>query len=168
MEFKYLRINFSVNSHLPTVLALIIPQNKPIKYSLRMNKIFVTTLLLFFFSLDSKLLSSGNGKDYSLGKYSQTLLKVDGIQGNILKVASGYLHVVVLMENFNIYVFGMNTLGSLGTGDSIHRYKPVLLNETNVVDVVAGRGFSILLKNDSVSTTGWNSVTFFFLTSFVR
>jgi alpha-tubulin suppressor-like RCC1 family protein len=109
--------------------------------------------------METKILSSGNGKDYSLGKYRE-LTEIGGIQGNILKVASSYLHVVVLMDNFKIYVFGMNSMGSLGTGDTVNRYKPVLLNETKITDVVVGRGFSILLKNDSIFTTGWNSVFF--------
>eukprot|EP00825_Cyclidium_porcatum_P046805 TRINITY_DN745_c0_g1_i2.p1 TRINITY_DN745_c0_g1~~TRINITY_DN745_c0_g1_i2.p1 ORF type:complete len:1060 (+),score=235.51 TRINITY_DN745_c0_g1_i2:76-3255(+) len=50
----------------------------------------------------------------------------------IVSASGGYGHTVVISDNGEIYVWGLNIKGQLGVGDSISRYLPVKLVKDNV------------------------------------
>ena len=100
-------------------------------------------------------------------------VNVNGTQGQTQpKVVGGSNHFVALKANGEVYSWGYNGYGQLGTNDKINKTEPTQLFETiknekgedvqekveNVIDVAAGNYHTLILKKDgTVWTTGLNN-----------
>ncbi len=79
-----------------------------------------------------------------------------------VKISAGFSHALVLGSDGNVYAWGSNSYGQLGIeGDSSNVSAPTLvegLRDKNVIDVKAGREFSVVLtESGSVYTFGANA-----------
>eukprot|EP01080_Neovahlkampfia_damariscottae_P005553 gene5553-9371_t len=75
------------------------------------------------------------------------------------EVSAGNSISFVLTKDSKILSYGFNTHGSLGLGDNIHRYSPILIpNLSNVSKISTGEYHSlVLLQNRTVVTFGYNN-----------
>lgn len=85
---------------------------------------------------DGNVYGCGSNSDYTLGNGtttpSSTLTKVsmpDGVKAT--KIACGQTHAAMICDDGNLYVWGSNNLGELGTGDRLTRLKPYKLDIPN-------------------------------------
>ncbi len=68
---------------------------------------------------------------------------------NIISIASGGYHTLMLDSFGRVYAFGSNSEGQLGLNDNITRPIPVLIpNISNIVSIACGSGCSLLLTDD--------------------
>ncbi|GAB5469960.1 MAG: hypothetical protein Kilf2KO_29900 [Rhodospirillales bacterium] len=93
----------------------------------------------------------GNG---SVGFDVKTPLPVtlpDGFSATITSVSAGLLHTTFLTDGGDVYAFGFNNRGPLGTGDEDTRTQAVLveaLDDVNVIGIENGNGVSFALAED--------------------
>eukprot|EP01080_Neovahlkampfia_damariscottae_P010521 gene10521-3043_t len=69
---------------------------------------------------------------------------------DIISIAAGEYHSVILNSNGQVYLFGSNTNGQLGDGTIINRNSPTLLpfNNSNVIKIITGVSNTFLLKSN--------------------
>lgn len=74
-------------------------------------------------------------------------------------LAGGEVHSLVLLDNNNLFVFGCNSLGQLGLGDTVKQLLPIRLEQfKGVKAVAAGDAHSlVLLENGELYSFGDNS-----------
>lgn len=77
---------------------------------------------------------------------------------NIIDVAAGWDHSLVVKSDGTVWAWGLNEYGQLGDGTRTDRYSPVQIPSlSNVVAVAAGSSHSLALKNDgTVWAWGYN------------
>jgi alpha-tubulin suppressor-like RCC1 family protein len=108
------------------------------------------------------LLLDNNGKIYSFGdnsrgqlgfaseiKYVNIPTLIPKTQHfNIIQIAVGDNHSLLLDKNGKVYAFGNNMYGRLGIGDNIDRYEPTLIPKLkNICQIAAGDSHSLALDN---------------------
>jgi len=71
--------------------------------------------------------------------------------GNVVAIAAGQRHSLALTASGDLYSFGYNYFGQLGTGDTVDRNVPVLIL-SGVSAIGAGDDHSLAVKTD---TTAW-------------
>ena len=65
------------------------------------------------------------------------------------RIAGGSYHTAVIMQNGSVRMFGNNTFGQLGLGDTMNRLTPVQVpGITGARAVACGRRFTAVLQND--------------------
>ncbi|KAL3756840.1 hypothetical protein ACHAWU_005102, partial [Discostella pseudostelligera] len=75
--------------------------------------------------------------------YPKPPLWDDGMPRKVLSLACGYNHLLVVVENHEVYSSGVNNRGQLGHGDLIGRQSLTKINALKgIAQVAAGRGFS--------------------------
>lgn len=62
--------------------------------------------------------------------------------------ASSSNHSVLLKSNGEVWAWGNNSSGQLGDGTTTHRYNPVKIDISEVVQVVTGHDHTVVLKNN--------------------
>lgn len=67
-------------------------------------------------------LSQGLGQK----RKAKTFEKIEGIN-NVVKIATGSFHSLLLTLDEKIYAFGLNNRGQLGLGDNLNRHSPTLV-----------------------------------------
>ena len=68
---------------------------------------------------------------------------------NIIEVATGDCHSLILMNTGQVYSFGNNFQGCLGLGNIVNKNRPTLIeNFTNIVKIAAGHYHSLILTED--------------------
>jgi len=85
---------------------------------------------------------------------------------NIIKVADGTGHTLILDKDGYVWVWGNNYGGQLGDGSTVSKSKPVqVINNpknreplSDIVDIAAGNGYSVALKKDGTVWL-WGSMT---------
>ncbi len=87
-----------------------------------------------------------------------TPTKIEALPGPATAVAAGWYYSLVLLENGDVYAFGVNASGQLGQGDTTSRRTPTKVPLlSNVVAVAAGSSYSlVLLENGDVYAFGSN------------
>ena len=77
---------------------------------------------------------------------------------NIVSVAAGYNHLLILTSGGQVYACGSNEYGQLGDGTTTNRNVPVLVQGINYISSIScGNGFSMALGTDgTVYTWGRN------------
>lgn len=96
---------------------------------------------------------------------------------NIVKISAGSSHNIALDASGTVWVWGNNTLDSLGTGDTntnlnkAHRLDPAYFGEYNVLDIASGSHHNLALVEDvngNKRVYGWgaNNVRQLGVTSF--
>jgi|GEM_PF-2592624 len=99
------------------------------------------------------------GDGTNTDRYTPVQVKGVGGEGyltNIIKIAAGYNHSLVLKDGGTVYGFGSNFFGELGRDDGVNLYyTPIQVKGvggsgylTGIVDIAAGYAFSIALKSD--------------------
>jgi alpha-tubulin suppressor-like RCC1 family protein len=75
---------------------------------------------------------------------------VNGIEGNIVALASGRMHSLVLTSKGQVYSFGNGRDAQLGLGDKKQRKSPTIIKDlpSNVVSIACGRDSSFALTAD--------------------
>ena len=125
-------------------------------------------------SLEGELFAVGNNKKGQLGlgkkikrRMSPTLIPWEDSKEKVLLAAAQGYHNVVYTEYGNIYCWGDNTYGQLGTGDYESRDLPYditdefdLKNEESIVTISLGRDHSTVLLNTG-QCFAWGSNSFF-------
>lgn len=114
----------------------------------------------------------GTGEDFALGVpgaidniFSPLLVEVkdNGEDVEIVMVAAGCAHTMALSKDGNVFVWGKNQFGQLGTNDTLNRETPWKLNPSffqhnPVVFIAAGFLHSAAVtQNGSLFTWGCNS-----------
>lgn len=93
----------------------------------------------------------GNGTTTT--SYSKVQVKSPDGQGvleNIIAVAAGNNYSLALDKNGQVYSWGYNDYGNLGTGDTTARNLPVLVQSLeNIIKIEAGRYSSFAIDNDN-------------------
>ncbi len=111
------------------------------------------------FLKDGVLLSSGENVVAQLGngdvgfdvKTPLPVVLPDGFEGQIVSVSAGLLHSTFLTDDGDVFGFGFNNRGPLGTGDEDTRTDAVKITALDDVDIVAienGNGFSFAIAAD--------------------
>ncbi len=116
-------------------------------------------------ALDGSIFTMGYNEAGQLG-HGDTENRFDPVQvesavmngHEIVDVAAGLRHTLLLSEEGSVFAFGNGSNGRLGTGDSIDRHEPVLLDHPNldehrIVAVAAGHAHSVLLSEDGTVFT---------------
>ena len=107
--------------------------------------------------------SCGNNNQFQIGRttggytYSPILRKVDALS-EILRIECGEYHSMCIDANYDLYVFGSNTYGQLGLGDSSYAQeitKHTLLS--NIIDISKGGNHSFIkTSNNEIYAFGNN------------
>ena len=90
--------------------------------------------------------------------YSPTLITFPAGAAPIKALSAGPngIHGMALDENGNVYAWGQNNYGNLGTGNITNQTRPVLV-ATGVRDILAGDTYSYIVKTDgTIWATGTN------------
>ena len=107
---------------------------------------------------------SNNYNKAGLVGASASLLTAIESERTFKKVACGKRHTLAIDSDGNLWAWGYNNAGQLGTGDSVNRAYPTLIDMSgNWVDVAVGYYFSIAVNSlGAVYTTGsdipWGSL----------
>ena len=99
--------------------------------------------------------------------YSAVRVQVNGEQGRTApKIVGGYNHFAGLKANGEVWTWGYNGYGQLGTGDVTNKLKPTKTNIFDAqdasqtvygIDVACGANHTLVLKSDgTVWATGYN------------
>ncbi len=94
-------------------------------------------------------------KGAKLTRASALPARLDGLPGKAATVCAGYGHSLCVMESGDLFAWGCNECGQLGTGDRRPRYVPAMVTtvpephasfeKMAVVDVAAGGSHSVVL-----------------------
>ena len=76
----------------------------------------------------------------------------------VKQIFSGYNHSMILTYENEVYVWGSNSRGQLGLGDTADRNTPQKLPLSNIKEIFCGGTFSMALTN-SYEIYGWGSNT---------
>ena len=82
------------------------------------------------------------------------------VTSNVKEMRTGAHHTLILKNDDTVWTMGSNYFGALGLGDNTDRLYPVEVVEiaSDIKDMAAGGGHTIILKNDdTIWTAGWNS-----------
>lgn len=72
----------------------------------------------------------------------------------VIQIACGLHHTVVLAQNGEVFTFGSNQHGQLGTGDLLNRTGPIQVKINSfIVQVAAGSNHTVLLSSRGVVYT---------------
>lgn len=85
----------------------------------------------------------------------------DGFDAKIVSVSAGLIHTTFLTEDGDVYAFGFNNRGPLGTGDEELRTSPVkvdALDDVNITTIENGNGVSYAIS-DTGTLYAWGSNT---------
>lgn len=103
----------------------------------------------------------GNGRTGLDIKTALPVVMPDGFDGEIVSVSAGLLHSTFLTADGDVYAFGYNNRGSLGTGDEETRTEAVRIEALADVEIIAienGNGFSFAVSDDG-KLYAWGSNT---------
>ncbi|KAL0490024.1 ultraviolet-B receptor UVR8 [Acrasis kona] len=141
-----------------------IPQDLIDPDHIKFSEVFCGRQFTFLLSLDrKKLFAVGNNDSGQLGlgvrhKIFHKVIQVKlPTEGEIENVYCAYHHNFVTMCNGDVYVFGMNNYGCLGTGEDFNEIKPRHLPDLSgiVKQISASATHSaFLLKDGNLLTTG--------------
>jgi alpha-tubulin suppressor-like RCC1 family protein len=97
-----------------------------------------------------------------LGDTSQSYSprRITTLPGAAVAVAGGYAHSLVVLDNGDVYTFGLNQFGQLGLGDTTERHTPTKITTlpAAATAVAGGQWHSlVLLENGDVYGFGSNS-----------
>ena len=117
---------------------------------------------------DGEVFAWGTNRYGQLGNNSRRTsfvpVQVQGLYGegnlrNIVAVSAGEKHSLALNSDGEVYAWGGNSNGQVGTGSTRFIYRvPVLVTAlTDVVAISAGGNHSLALKNDTVWAWGVNT-----------
>jgi alpha-tubulin suppressor-like RCC1 family protein len=114
-----------------------------------------------FLKNDGTVWSTGLNSEGELGYVIGTDREIVPTQiptlSGIIAIATGSYHSVFLKNDGTVWVCGWNSLGQLGTGQTIGRYVPYHASITNVIGIAAGVQHTLFLKDDgTVWATGDN------------
>jgi alpha-tubulin suppressor-like RCC1 family protein len=73
---------------------------------------------------------------------------------NVINVAVGISHCILLLKNNTAYGVGNNFYGQLGTNDARKRYRPTLVsgaNNSSIINIKCGENYSIFLKTNNTA-----------------
>lgn len=109
---------------------------------------------------DGSIHSWGEGKYFQLGngtnENSKIPFKVDCIPGKAVDIACGWKHALVALEDGNVYGWGTNKAGQLGTTESIVS-SPMRVPVDSIISVKCGWRHSLFLNSlGAVLTLGCN------------
>lgn len=87
-----------------------------------------------------------------------TPIQVLGLS-EIIALAGGYGHSVVLKDDGTVWAWGRNSAGQLGDGTTVQRATPVRVNDlSDITKIATGIYHTLALKADgSVWVWGYNS-----------
>ena len=81
-------------------------------------------------------------------RYKKT--QITGIN-NVKSIATGYSHSLALLENGQVYSWGLGTSGQLGNGTESNSTQPVKVDGiSNIVKIDAYKNMSIALAEDGI------------------
>ena len=152
------KLNLTNYSRLDLVRLCQFPSHYP-------NNISVASVHTLLLNIHKEVYVCGdnNAGQLGLGDYSNknTPTKNDFLQ-DIVQVAAGYNHSLVLSEDGLVYSFGRNTSGCLGIGLTSQELpatsKPTIVIE-DIIQVAAGNNHSLVLDRDgNVLSCGNNSL----------
>lgn len=131
-------------------------ENKPFSFLLRQHTKGSTNRLI---SKDDKQSGSGNDIDRDTPRVAplppqRVILPTSS---PIVQIACGLHHTVCLTQNGEVYTFGSNQYGQLGSGDLLPYSGPVhvKLNST-IVQIAAGSNHTVLMSSRGVVYTFGN------------
>ncbi|QYR21929.1 hypothetical protein KZ483_02505 [Paenibacillus sp. sptzw28] len=118
---------------------------------------------------DHSLALTENGTVYAWGDNTYGQVGIDSAKGivsgpqkieglpSIIKISAGFRHSMALDSNGNVWVWGNNIAGQLGTGDRADLRKPVRISlPGKAISIAAGHRFSLAtLENEKVY--GWGA-----------
>lgn len=92
-----------------------------------------------------------NDSSTRIGSISPTIIPLS-LEITISQIAAGLHHSVLLTQNGDVYTFGSNQFGQLGTGDFKNRYTPTKINieyitNDQIIQVAAGSNHTVLLSS---------------------
>jgi len=101
---------------------------------------------------------------FSSGAKWPTPTLISGLQGCV-EVSAGALHSIARISHpngqnqYNIYCWGQNISGELGTGDTVNKTTPtsVFRLDPNVKSISAGEDHSVALRSNGENLYGWGS-----------
>ncbi|SCP04679.1 regulator of chromosome condensation, putative [Plasmodium ovale] len=107
-------------------------------------------IIIIYENDDFEIVGLNNHGQLGLGdKISRNKLSINPIlsKQKIRKVSCGYEHIIALMCNYNIFVWGNNQFGQLGIGNNTEEISTPLLLYFNekVVDIACGKNHSVFL-----------------------
>ena len=109
---------------------------KAVALACNMHSIFVLLKSGLLYSLGENGLGQlgigenqlGKGRDGQPEHFSRFFIHVNGFsRKKIRQVVCGYNHSLALTDSGQIYAWGCNNMGQLGTGDTTNRHRPVLV-----------------------------------------
>lgn len=74
--------------------------------------------------------------------------KLDGFGRKIIAIAAGTAHTLALDEFYEVWAWGNNGVGQLGTNDTRNRSAPVLIGLDHVMAIAAGKNHSLAIRSD--------------------
>ncbi|MFZ5354115.1 MAG: FecR domain-containing protein [Bacillota bacterium] len=77
-----------------------------------------------------------------------------GVPASLRKIVSGNKHSIALGDNGTMWVWGGNSDGNLGTGDTTDRLIPTKLSLTGIIEAAAGGNHTLAVKCDG-SVWAW-------------
>jgi alpha-tubulin suppressor-like RCC1 family protein len=72
--------------------------------------------------------------------------RIPELPNKIQQISCGNVHNLLLDVHGNVWSFGLNSYGQLGTGDNVHRYRPTKLTKSSKVTCVVAAGHSSFIE----------------------
>ena len=105
-----------------------------------------------------KAYGMGDNEYGQLGFNDHLLPKQCQEWGDVVQVAAGYMHTLIVRADGSLWACGYNMNGQLGVGTTTDRYTPVRVLPSGVVQVAAGGTHTLIVKTDgSLWACGYNS-----------
>jgi alpha-tubulin suppressor-like RCC1 family protein len=93
-----------------------------------------------------------------LGSNTKTSFSARRLSGSWTQVSAGFSHVLAINSNNELYVWGHNSAGQLGLGDTNNRSFPTQVGIDSWSQIAAGRNHSMAIRSDGMLFT-WGSDT---------
>jgi alpha-tubulin suppressor-like RCC1 family protein len=152
-DYGQLGIGSIEHQNIPQLVSLP-PGNVPV---------LATCGALFSTALTDKgtLFAWGDNSNGQLGqgntRSSSSPLEVTGLPSPVIDVACGHYHILVILENGDLYVWGRNSSGELGLGHNHNVFTPFKSPQTNIAQIACASCHSFTITTEgALYACGWN------------
>ncbi|SCN60673.1 regulator of chromosome condensation, putative [Plasmodium chabaudi adami] len=128
-----------------------------IRHNVKIKNIYngPNNIIVIYENNDFEIVGLNNHGQLGLGdKTNRNKLTINPIfsKQTIRKISCGLEHIVALMHNYNVFVWGNNKYGQLGIGDTTKEISTPLLVYFNekVIDIACGNNHSIFLTESDL------------------